>query len=125
MSSRPPSSLPPIGSGADPVNAAPALIDRSAFAALLSMSESTFDRHRAAGRIGPKPVRIGGCLRWHRAEVEAWLAHRDGRGFLTAVAWAELWARLNPPPHVPATVLIGSTRGSTRPPQDPDHEFPA
>lgn len=66
----------------------PILIDRAAFAALLSIAESTFDRCRAAGLIGPQPLRIGGALRWHRDDVERWLAARASVGTLyDADAW--------------------------------------
>ncbi len=73
----------------------PTLIDRTAFAAMLSMGASTFDRHKAAGKVGPKPVRIGGCLRWHRAEVEAWLAHRNGDELYSVETWPAAWHQIN------------------------------
>ena len=77
------------------VTSSPAMIDRSAFAAMLSMGASTFDRHKAAGKIGPKPVRIGGCLRWNRAEVEVWLIHRNGDELFTVETWPAIWQQIN------------------------------
>ena len=47
-----------------------ALLDRPALAALLDIGVSTLDRMKAAGQIGLPEVRVGGSVRWHRAEVE-------------------------------------------------------
>ncbi|QJX00250.1 helix-turn-helix transcriptional regulator [Frigoriglobus tundricola] len=71
------------------------LLTRDALAALLDIGVSTLDRLNAAGRIGPRPVRLGGALRWHRAEVLAWLAQRDPRGELhDAATWPAVWDAL-------------------------------
>lgn len=68
------------------------LLDRVALAALLSVGASTLDRLRETGAIGPKPIRLGGALRWYRGEVLAWLANRDSSGELHgARSWASAW----------------------------------
>ena len=72
-----------------------ALLDRPALAALLDIGVSTLDRMKAAGQIGPPEVRVGGSVRWHRAEVEAWLAHRTPAGELRdGKAWPSVWPQL-------------------------------
>lgn len=72
-----------------------ALLDRPALAALLDIGVSTLDRMKASGQIGPPEVRVGGSVRWHRAEVEAWLAHRTPAGELhDGKAWPPVWADL-------------------------------
>ena len=40
---------------------------------LLGLDERTIRRNSEAGVL-PKPVRIGGAVRWRRPEIEAWLA---------------------------------------------------
>ena len=70
------------------------MIDRSAFAAMLSMGNSTFDRNRAAGRIGPRPVRISGSLRWNRHETEMWIANRNGDELYDASTWPGIWQQI-------------------------------
>lgn len=62
---------------------------------MLCIGKSTFDRLAAAGKIGPKPVRIGGALRWLRIEAEAWLNHRDGEELHNAQSWPGIWQQLN------------------------------
>jgi excisionase family DNA binding protein len=39
----------------------------------LGISVRTLRRLADAGK-GPKPIRLGRCLRWRSAEVEAWVA---------------------------------------------------
>jgi predicted DNA-binding transcriptional regulator AlpA len=74
---------------------APALIERKAFAALLSVGETTLDTLRAAGKVGPAEVKVGGGIRWNRDEVEAWLATPTPAGELhTAQTWPAVWADL-------------------------------
>lgn len=69
------------------------LLTKEEFAALLRVGESTFDRYRAAGRVGPRTMRIGGSLRWSRAEVEEWVKRPTPRGeFLDADTWPTVWA---------------------------------
>ena len=43
-------------------------------AALLGVSASNIDRMNAAGKL-PRPLRLGGALRWNRRELVAWLDH--------------------------------------------------
>jgi len=70
----------------------PALLERDSFAALLGLGVSTFDRLRATGRIGPAPVKVGGGVRWHRQEVDAWLRRRTPAGELyDADDWPAVW----------------------------------
>lgn len=70
-------------------------MDRPALAALLDIGVSTLDRMKASGQIGPPEVRVGGSVRWHRAEVEAWLAHRTPAGELhDGKAWPPVRADL-------------------------------
>lgn len=40
---------------------------------ILSISKRGFWRLRAQGKIGPKPVRVGGSLRWKLSEVLQWI----------------------------------------------------
>jgi predicted DNA-binding transcriptional regulator AlpA len=71
------------------------MIDREEFSALLKIGVATFDRLRAAGEVGPVPVKLGGSLRWHRGEVEVWLSRRDHRGELHDVkTWPAIWQTL-------------------------------
>ena len=51
----------------------PALIGTRAVAALLGRSVRSIRRDHAAGRL-PRPVRLGGAVRWRRAEVLGWIA---------------------------------------------------
>jgi predicted DNA-binding transcriptional regulator AlpA len=69
------------------------LIDRDEFARRASIGTSTLDRLRAAGLVGPRPVRVGGGVRFWLPEVVAWLstAAADG-GLHTAETWPAVWA---------------------------------
>ena len=70
------------------------LLSRDDMPTLLSVGMSTFDRLRAAGKIGPKPVELAG-VKFDRREVLAWLAHRDPAGELyDAKSWPAVWAAL-------------------------------
>ena len=72
------------------------LLCRDDMATTLGVGLSTFDRLRAAGKIGPRPLELAG-VRYHRAEVLAWLAHRDPIGeLLDAKSWPTVWASLQP-----------------------------
>jgi excisionase family DNA binding protein len=53
--------------------ASPVLLDIEAFAALVGVSTRHLRRLVDAGKA-PQPVRLGGCVRWPRHAVEAWLA---------------------------------------------------
>ncbi|MBI2433923.1 MAG: helix-turn-helix domain-containing protein [Candidatus Hydrogenedentes bacterium] len=48
------------------------LIDVEAVARMLSCSKRHIYRLRDAGRM-PQPVHLGGCRRFRRAEIEAWI----------------------------------------------------
>jgi predicted DNA-binding transcriptional regulator AlpA len=62
---------------------------------LLDIGRATGFRLIASGKIGPKPIRLGGCLRYDFAEVLAWLDHRQADGtLLDAKTWPAVWARL-------------------------------
>ena len=68
------------------------LIDRETLAAMLMLGVSTLDTQRAAGRIGPQPVRVGGSIRWQRDEVAAWLRTPTASGELhDAKTWPHVW----------------------------------
>jgi predicted DNA-binding transcriptional regulator AlpA len=52
--------------------AAALLIPDTEAARLCSIARATWHRLRAAGRIGPQPVRLGRAVRYRRSEVESW-----------------------------------------------------
>lgn len=71
-----------------------ALLGREEMAVLLGCGLSTFDRLKAAGKVGPTATDFGGP-KWHRPEVEAWLSHRTPAGELfDARAWPAVWKQL-------------------------------
>ena len=49
------------------------LITAKTLGEILSLSKRQIFRLNACARI-PKPIRIGGAVRWHTEEVTAWLA---------------------------------------------------
>lgn len=49
------------------------VVDAIELARLLDMSVRTIRRLDCSGKL-PRPVRIGGAVRWLVAEIEAWLA---------------------------------------------------
>ena len=49
------------------------LLSAESLAELLDVSKRTLWRLRSAGRL-PKPVRIGGSVRWRADEVRRWIA---------------------------------------------------
>ena len=51
----------------------PLLIDAAGVAGLLSVTRVTVHRWDRAGLL-PSAIRIGGAVRWHRGELEAWAA---------------------------------------------------
>ena len=68
------------------------MIGRAELAQLWDISPKTLDTYRAAGLIGPQPVRLGATLRWNRLEVEAWLLRRTAKGeMLDARTWSGMW----------------------------------
>lgn len=55
----------------------PTLLSKAEAAQLCGVSTATFDRLRQEDDF-VKPIRIGKqAIRWHRAEVEEWIATRD------------------------------------------------
>lgn len=56
----------------------PPTLDVQAMARLLGCTERTIWRHEGKGLI-PEARRIGGVVRWDRAEIEEWLAAQGSR----------------------------------------------
>ena len=54
-------------------DAGPMLLNRTRAARTLGMSARSFDRHRSAGRLGPRPVRIGATAYFRAEELRAWI----------------------------------------------------
>ncbi len=52
----------------------PLLIPDTVAAALAGISRAHLHRLRAAGKVGPAPIRLGRVLRFDRAEWTAWIA---------------------------------------------------
>lgn len=48
------------------------LLNAKALGQMLSLSKRQIFRLNSAGKI-PKPIRIGGAVRWHAEEIAAWL----------------------------------------------------
>jgi predicted DNA-binding transcriptional regulator AlpA len=67
-----PTSATPPPSGPGP--AAPAVLTRVAFAALLDRSIAAFDRDVALGLVPAPCGRLRRSPRWLRSEIDAWLA---------------------------------------------------
>src|SRR5688500_17411671 len=63
---------------------------------LLAVSESTGFRLFAAGKIGPKAIRLSSaCIRFDDEEVDAWLAYRKQDGNLhDARTWPAVWDQI-------------------------------
>jgi prophage regulatory protein len=57
----------------DSVQPDAALLTAEQLAATLQVSKRTLWRMRSAGQM-PRPIRIGGVVRWRRDEVAAWIA---------------------------------------------------
>lgn len=51
----------------------PAMLTHRQLAAMLCVSERTLYRRRAAGEV-PRPVRIGGVVRWPLDVIESWIS---------------------------------------------------
>jgi excisionase family DNA binding protein len=49
------------------------LLSAAEAAAMLGISRATFLRLDRSGRLGPKSVRLGRLVRWHRAQIEVWV----------------------------------------------------
>jgi predicted DNA-binding transcriptional regulator AlpA len=54
-------------------HSSPVMLDVEALASLLDCSTRHVRRCVDAGKF-PQPVRLGGCVRWPRHVVEAWIA---------------------------------------------------
>jgi excisionase family DNA binding protein len=48
------------------------LLNAQQLAMILDVSQRTIWRLRDTGRL-PRPIRIGGAVRWRRADVEKWI----------------------------------------------------
>ena len=48
------------------------LVNVKELAAMLNVSQRHVWRQKSAGKL-PKPVNIGGCVRWLLSDIEAWL----------------------------------------------------
>jgi len=61
--------------------------------ALLDVSKPTGHRLLAAGKIGPRPIRLTtACVRFDADEVNVWLSTRKADGSLhDARTWAAVW----------------------------------
>lgn len=57
------------------------LVDADELAALLSVSAATICRMNSGGKV-PRPLRLGGAVRWHRQTVENWLRESQLAGRL-------------------------------------------
>ena len=78
-----------------PADAAPAkrLIRLRDLFAMLDVSKPTGHRLLAAGRIGPRPIRLtSACVRFDADEVDTWLRSRKPDGALhSAATWGAVW----------------------------------
>lgn len=69
----------------------PMLVDAAELARLLAVSVATLHRLRSAGKIGPRPLPVGGRVLWRRETVESWLVESEHAGeLLTIEQWAEM-----------------------------------
>ena len=50
------------------------LLSRAEAAAALGVGLRTFDRLESAGKIGPRPVKLGGSIRYSARALDAWIA---------------------------------------------------
>lgn len=58
----------------------------------LAVSKATGHRLLAAGKIGPRSIKVGGCVRYDLEEVERWLANRRPDNQLhDAQTWPAVW----------------------------------
>ncbi len=72
----------------------PLLLNAEATSRLLGISRSKLYSMHSAGQL-PLPVSIGGCVRWDRLELVAWLAARNPKtGLLpNREQWVEMQAQ--------------------------------
>jgi prophage regulatory protein len=55
------------------MNEQPLAVGANRLGEMLGVAERTIRRWNAAGKL-PRPVKIGGAIRWRLDEIEAWLA---------------------------------------------------
>ncbi len=72
----------------------PLLLNAEQTAGLLAISRSKLYALHSAGLL-PLPLSLGGCVRWDRAELAAWLSARNPQtGLLpNRQQWAEIQGR--------------------------------
>lgn len=69
----------------------PLLVSASRLAELLGISPATLHRLRSAGKLGVRPLRVGGSVRWRLATVERYVAESERAGrLLTLDEWDAL-----------------------------------
>ena len=68
------------------------LLDARRSAGLLGISRALFYRLHASGELGSAPVRLGGAVRWRKAELLDWVC-----AVARAVDMAEKKCAMNPP----------------------------
>ena len=78
------------------VQVEPLLLNAERTARLLGISRSKLYGMHSAGQL-PLPVSIGGCVRWDRAELQAWLLTKNPRtGLLpNRQQWVEMQMEKN------------------------------
>jgi predicted DNA-binding transcriptional regulator AlpA len=94
--------LRPVTPSAVEPQTAPAVEDpnrlirqRDLFVNRMAVSMATGHRLTAAGKIGPRPIRVGSSVRYFLPEVLAWLAHRRPDGQLhDRHTWSAVWTQL-------------------------------
>jgi predicted DNA-binding transcriptional regulator AlpA len=64
----------------------PLLLKAEELGRMLGVNKSTIWSWHSSGRI-PLPVRIGGCTRWRRAEIETWVE----AGCPPRARWLVIW----------------------------------
>ena len=63
------------------------LVKRTNAPKVLQMGQRTFDRLRAAGKVGPAEIRLGGGVFYSRAELEKWAASAKNGELPTREEW--------------------------------------
>lgn len=69
-------------------------VERKELATTLGLSLPTIDRMQAAGRIGPRAIRVSaGRVGWLRVSIESWIGAAEKLGRLpNQREWAEMTA---------------------------------
>lgn len=73
----------------------PILVKRKDTAFVLQMSQRKLDRLRAAGKIGPREIKLGGGVFFSRAELERWVASAKNGSLPDRAEWMALNERKN------------------------------